>query len=163
MQKTKILAVISTLAMLIALPVVADDLASIKKSLDAKYAVTTTTADRTDIVTAGSVLVLKKSNLFTMDASKNVVIPNSYKNGRITVGKMWVMAKAGGKLEGTRTFVSGEKLWLTGIDIKEKEIVFDLYSDAISDVRYRCKLNFPFEKDENPNRQRCADSRRRSV
>ncbi len=150
MRKLNVYWVISALAMTTALPLLADDLASIKKALEAKYAVTTTTADRTDIVTAGSVLVLKKSNLLTLDVTRPAVIPNSYKNGRITQSKIWAMAKAGGKLQGGRTFVSGEKVWLTGIEVKDKEVVFDIYTDAFSDVRYRAKLNFPFEKDESP-------------
>ena len=142
--------VITTLAITTALPLLADDLASIKKALNAKYALTSTTADRTDIVTAGSVLVLKKSNLLTMDVTKAAVVGNSYKNGRITQSKIWAMAKAGGKFEGGRTFVSGEKVWLTGIEVKDKEVVFDIYTDAFYDVRYRAKVNFPFEKDETP-------------
>jgi hypothetical protein len=150
MRKINISLVISALAITAALPLLADDLASIKKALTAKYAVTTITADRTDIVTAGSVLVLKKSNLLTMDVTKSAVVGNSYKNGRITQSKIWAMAKAGGKFEGGRTFVSGEKVWLTGIEVKDKEVVFDIYTDAFSDVRYRAKLNFPFEKDETP-------------
>jgi len=150
MRQINVYLVISALATTTALPLLADDLASIKKALDAKYAVTTTTADRTDIVKAGSVLVLKKSNLLTMDVTKSAVVGNSYKNGRITQSKIWAMAKAGGKFEGGRTFVSGEKVWLTGIEVKDKEVVFDIYTDAFSDVRYRAKLNFPFEKDETP-------------
>jgi hypothetical protein len=103
-------------------------------------------------VTAGCVLVLKKSNLLTTDVSKTIVFPNTYKNGRITQSKIisFRNVPGAGKLDGTRTFVSGEKVWVTGIEVKEKEIVFDIYTDAISDVRYRGKLNFPFEKDAAP-------------
>ena len=148
MRKTKKTAAIIVLAMTMALPALADDLAAIQKALTQKYALTTTTADKTDIVTAGCVLVLKKSNLLTTDASKTISFPNTYKNGRIT-SKGGLLAKMG-KIDGTRTFVSGEKVWLTGIEVKEKEISFDIYTDAISDVRYRTKLNFPFEKDAPP-------------
>ena len=143
---------LSALALALALPALTDDLAGIQKALDGKFALTTTTADRTDIVTAGSVLVLKKSNLLTTDASKPMVIPNSYKNGRITQSKIFALGKVPGtgKMDGTRTFVSGEKVWLTGIEVKEKEVVFNLYTDAYNDTRYRCRLNFPLEKDATP-------------
>jgi hypothetical protein len=151
MGNIKICAVISTFVLTMALPALPDDLAAVKQALDAKYALTTTTADRTDIVTAGAVLVLKKSNLLTTDASKQMTFSNSYKNGRITQPKMVSLANVGGKLEGTRTFVSGEKVWLTAIDVKEKEIVFSLYTDAFGDTRYRGKLNFPLEKGEAPS------------
>ena len=150
MGKIKICTAIGALAMAMALPALPDDLAAIKQALDTKYALTTTTADRTDIVKAGSVLVLKKSNLLTTDASKSMVFSNTFKNGRITQPKMIALANVGGRMEGTRTFVSGEKIWLTGIEVKEKEIVFDLYTDAFGDTRYRSKLNFPLEKGATP-------------
>ncbi len=150
MQRVKCFCVVSALLITAALPAVADDLAAIEKALDAKYALTTTTADRSDIVTAGSVLVLKKSNLLTNEVSKPAFFANSYKNGRITQAKMIALAAAGGKMEGARTFVSGEKVWLTGIEVKEKEISFLLFTDAYNDVRYRGKLNFPLEKDAAP-------------
>jgi hypothetical protein len=144
----KMFAVISGMLMACTVPALPDDLAAIQKALDGKFALTTTTSDRTDIVTAGSVLVLKKSNLLTIDASKPLVLPNTYKNGRITQSKLIALGKAG--MEGTRTFVSGEKVWLTGIEVKEKEVVFDLYTDAYNDTRYRARLNFALEKGSTP-------------
>lgn len=152
MRKMKIPAAVIALAVSMALPALPDDLAAIQKALANKYALTTTTADRTDIVTPGCVLVLKKSNLLTTEVSKTIVFPNTYKNGRITQSKLLAMGRmpGTGMIDGTRTFVSGEKVWVTGIEVKEKEVVFEIYTDAISDVRYRAKLNFPFEKDATP-------------
>ncbi len=154
MQFTKVSAVFGTFLLTMAVSCLADDLASIKKALDSKYTLTTTTADHSDIVTPGAVLVLKRSNLVTTDASKTVVFGNTYKNGRITQSKILSAGrfgeKFGQKTEGLRTFVSGEKVWLTGIDVKEKEVTFELFTDAYSDVRYRARLNFPIEKDSTP-------------
>ncbi len=147
MRRKNLFVTVCALGMALALPALPDDLAAIQKALDGKFSLTTTTADRTDIVTAGSVLVLKKNNLLTTDASKPVVFPNTYKNGRITQSKFVALGNAGGRMEGTRTFVSGEKVWLTGIEVKEKEVVFSLYTDAYNDTRYRGKLNFPLERD----------------
>jgi len=145
MQKIKIPAAVGVLLTAIAFPAWSDDLAAIRQALEAKYALTTPTADKTDIVTAGSVLVLKKSNLLTVDVTKMAFFPNTYKNGRITSSKVALLMK-----DGTRTFVSGEKLWVTGIDIKDNAVVFSLFTDAISDVRYRTSLKFPLEKDSPP-------------
>jgi hypothetical protein len=150
MRNTERFTTILALGALLALPAMADDLAGIQKALNARFALTTATADRTDVVTAGSVLVLKKSNLMSTDAHKLLIFANSYKNGRITQPKIVSFGKMGGQIDGTRTFVSGERLWLTGIQVKEKEIVFELFSDAIGDTRYRAVLKFPFEKDSTP-------------
>lgn len=140
----------AALIAILALPALPDDLAAIKHALDAKYSLTTTTADRMDIVTAGSLLVLKKSNLLTTEVTRPIVFANSYKNGKITQAKLIAFSMKGNGIEGTRTFVSGEKVWLTDIEIKEKEVSFLLYSDAVNNTHYRSKLNFPLEKDETP-------------
>src|SRR5579862_8064782 len=57
----------------------ADDRAKIEQQLNSQYAITTPTADNTDIVTAGAVLVLQKKGLSTGDATSNVPFQNSYK------------------------------------------------------------------------------------
>jgi hypothetical protein len=149
MQTIKFSGTLVALVMIAAAPALPDDLATINKALTDKYALTTTTADKTDIVTAGCVLVLKKSNLLTIDVTKPALFGNSYKNGRITQ-KLPKIPGMGGFGAGTRTFVSGEKVWLTGIDVKDKGVTFTLYTDTISDVRYGGRLHFPFEKDATP-------------
>jgi hypothetical protein len=146
MRTFEISVAVGALVGAMALPAWPDDLAAIRQVLDAKYALTTTTADKTDIVRAGSVLVLKKSNLLTIDATKVIIFQNTYKNGKITQPRIFGL----GTGEGTRTFVSGEKVWVTGIDVKEKDIVFHLFTDPFGDVRYRGILKFPIEKDSTP-------------
>jgi hypothetical protein len=140
-----------------ALSAAADDLASIRKALEAKYTLTVTTADKTDIVTAGSILVLKKSNLMTVDVTSKNLYGNTYKNGRITqnaLGKTsgWLKRLPGASAAGgsDRVFVTGEKVWLTAIDVTEKGVVFNLYTDAFGDTRYEAALTFPFEKGATP-------------
>ncbi len=145
MRRTKIFTAIVVLATAVASSARSEDLAAIRQALEAKYALTTPTADKTDIAKAGSVLVLKKSNLLTIDVTKVAFFPNTYKNGRITYNKLALLMK-----DATRTFVSGEKLWLTGIDIKDNAVVFNLFTDAFSDVRYRGTLKFPLDKDSAP-------------
>src|SRR5580658_7657801 len=57
---------------------------AIKQTLVSKYALTTTTADKTDIVTAGGILVLKKTDLLTVAVSSKVPAQNTYKDGKIS-------------------------------------------------------------------------------
>jgi hypothetical protein len=159
MRKIEISCAVIGSVMAMALPAWPDDLAAIKQALDAKYALTTTTADKTDIVTPGAVLVLKKTGLVTVAASSKNLYQNIYQNGRISQKNSFIKAKrvwdklpgatpVGGGAE--RDFVSGEKIWVTGIDIKESGVVFDLFTDAYNDARYAATLRFPFEKGSTP-------------
>jgi hypothetical protein len=124
--------------------------ASIEQKLEAQYTVTKTTADKSDIVTAGSVLVLKKDGLLMSATTSGNAAQNTYKDGKISQG-IWKMAKMPGfgslmSHSGTnanvqtRTFVSGEKFWVTKITVHEDGVVLDLFSDPFSDVRYYSML-----------------------
>ena len=145
MRMTKISTAIAVLVTAIASSARSEDLAAIRQALETTYALTTPTADKTDIARAGSVLVLKKSNLLTVDVTKMAFFPNTYKNGRITYSKLALLMK-----DGKRTFVSGEKLWVTGIDVKDNAVVFNLFTDAFSDVHYRGTLKFPLDRGSAP-------------
>jgi hypothetical protein len=124
-----------------------DPLPAIREALTSKYSLTTATADKTDIVTSGSSLTLKKSDLVAGDARTQVVPANNYRYGKISRGFMGQLARG---TSPTRTFVAGEKLWVTDIEAKPKGIVFWLLSDAYSGVRYRASLNFPFQNGVPP-------------
>ena len=50
----------------------------------------------------------------------------------------------------TRTFVRGEKFWVTRIDVKDDGVVFQFLSDPFNDVRYVAALKFPFAKGSQP-------------
>ena len=131
----------------------AQDKAAIEQKLTSKYVLTKTTADRTDIVTAGAILVLKKDNLMMVDVSNANVFQNTYKDGRISQNTLGKIARF--RLPGVpappssggnqRTWVAGEKLWVTKIEVKDNGVNVELYSDAINDVRYRAVLSFPFK------------------
>src|SRR5277367_2050442 len=133
------------------------DKASIELKLTSDYATTKTTADRTDIVTAGAIIVLKKDNLLMVDASTSNPYQNTYKEGKITQNALGKLAGFGSRIPGvqkpggqTRTFVAGEKFWVTKIEAKENGVAFELFTDAINDVRYRAVLTFPFPKGSMP-------------
>jgi hypothetical protein len=130
---------------------------AIEKKLVDEYALTQATADQTDIVTAGAILVLKKGNIVMGPASQATIYQSTYKDGKINAnlaGKMSNGLSRFSRLPGasapqapaTRTFVPGEKMWVTKIECREDGVVFDLFTDAYADVRYRAALKFAFDK-----------------
>jgi hypothetical protein len=142
----------------------AQDAASIQKKLVEQFPLTKATADRTDIVTAGAVLVLEKDNLLMYTVTTTIPPQNTYKNGKISHGIFDIAKKcpwckivpgvssAADTVPNVdqRTFVAGEKFWVTGIEAHDDGIVFDLLSDPYSDVRYYSTLKFPYPKGSVP-------------
>ena len=130
-----------------------DSKAAIQQKLAAKYSLTKTTAKLDDIVTAGS--VLKKDKLVMAPVGDRDYYQNKYQNGSIKNNAIGGLRSLGGHIPGAssvmggepRTFVSGEKIWVTGIAATDKGIVFNLFTDAYSDVRYKASLLFPLPKD----------------
>jgi hypothetical protein len=130
----------------------------LEDKLEAQYTITKATANRDDIVTAGSVLVLKKDGLLMYTITTSVPPTNTYKDGKISQGFFGLSAcKWCKKIPGNsspnvdnRTFVAGEKFWVTKIYLKDDGVYFELFSDPISDVRYYGLLKFPFPKGTTP-------------
>ena len=131
--------------------------AAIQKKLEAEYQLTKTTDDKSDIVTSGSVLVLHKDKVL-MVAATSTANPcmNTYKDGKVVPTKACGVGEklrrlpgfghvpGGGSAPASRNFVSGEKFWVTKIDVKDNGVVFDFFSDAINDTRYKAQLTIPF-------------------
>lgn len=129
--------------------------AAIEKKLISEYALTQATADQTDIVTAGAILVMKKGNIIMAPVSGTNFYQNTYKEGKISqnaLGKLNNGLNRFSHLPGasapaapaTRTFVPGEKVWVTKIECKDDGVVFELFTDAYADVRYKAALKFYF-------------------
>ena len=140
-----------------AVPVVhgqAGDLAAIQGRLNSQFKLTTTTADRSDIVTAGDVVVIHKPGLLMYAVASPMPPSNSYKNGKIGQGwggfgkdMMITMATPGGGTAANyphRPFVPEEKCWITGIQVQKDGVLFQLYSDPYDDIRYYSNLKIPF-------------------
>jgi hypothetical protein len=134
--------------------------ASIQQKLESDFTVSKAAADKSDIVTAGAVLVLEKDGLLMSATSTGSAAANTYRDGKISQG-IWKIAKMpgfGGLVSHanpnanvqTRTFVAGEKFWVTKITVNPDSIVLELLSDPISDVRYYSILKFPFNKGAIP-------------
>lgn len=135
---------------------------SIEQSLAGQYQITKATADHSDIVTAGAVLVLKKDGLL-MSITTSSPATNNYKDGKISHGAWGMAAKPGFRrlmapeqAARTRLFVTGEKFWVTGISVHDDGIVFDLLSDPMGDSRYHATLKFPFSKGVYPSEDQAA-------
>ena len=126
---------------------------AIRQKLEKEYPLTKTTAAKDVIVTAGAVLVLEKDGLVMSTVASSSEARNTYKSGRVSPDFATKAASAGricsfcphaDKLPTMRTFVSGEKFWLTSVEVKDDGIVLHFFSDPISDVRYTSQLKFPY-------------------
>lgn len=138
------------------------DKAAIEQKLTAQYALTQPTADNTEIVIAGAVLVLQKSNLLMAPVSGTNFYQNTYKDGKISQNAAGKVSSIRSRMvhipgisgapgpapdaQATRTYVKGEKVWVTKIEVKDDGVTFDLFTDAVADVRYKAALKFPFPK-----------------
>ncbi len=157
----------------IALVIAASTLAQAQKGtleqqLESEYKITTPTADNTDLVTTGSVLILQKKGFSAGSVSSKVITQNTYKDGQIKSGAATavrrfgglpgissipgiggVAGQASGAAGAGRDFVNGEKLYVTQITVDRGKdgVVFDLISDSYGDAgRYKGTLRFQFPK-----------------
>lgn len=150
---------------------------AIETQLTQLYQTAKPTADGTDLVTAGSVLVLQKDHLVMSAVDQPIPTANAYKNGAITnsglagaakmaklfghfgsfipgVGAAAQASSTAGDEAGagkSREFVAGEKFFVTKIDTQTDGVMFALLSDPIKDVRYRATLKFPFARGTTPS------------
>ena len=134
--------------------------ASLQQQLVGQYALTKTTDDKTDIVTAGAILILQKDGLLMYSTTSAAPPQNTYQNGKLSQGAYGVHEKMQrfGNLIGhpsphpvqTRTFVTGEKFWVTNIQVQPDGVVFTFFTDAIQDIRYYSTLKFIYPKGATP-------------
>jgi hypothetical protein len=130
-------------------PVTGDWRAAIQQRIEADYPLTQPTGDKTDIVTAGAVIVLKKNSLVMHQATAPLSNANTYKGGKLSAGFFGTLCK--NAQDGScRTFVKGEKFWLVEVDVKEDGLILQFLSDALPDTRYSGSLKFPFAKGSQP-------------
>jgi hypothetical protein len=135
----------------------------LQQKLEATYSITKPTDDKSDIVTAGAVLILQKDKIIMYSTANQVLPQNTYKAGRLSEGAFGVhdnVQKFGSFIghpppqqaqTQSRHFVTGEKFWVTGIATQSDGVVFTLFSDPYSDVRYQCTLKFVYAKGATPS------------
>ena len=137
-----------------------DQKALLQEKLNSQFKLTKLTADNTDIVTAGSVLVLHKDGLLMFSIDTKVPPTSTYKDGKLSMGFGTTLATdlALGQLQPgancgnvpQRKFVAGEKFWVVGLAVKNDGVILVVYSDPYQDVRYYGQVKFPFQKHSIP-------------
>lgn len=111
------------------------------------------TADRTDILKAGTVLVLRKQRLLMYAITEKLPPTNVYKNGRIGLGTgtaFDVLTSTSDSRIPQRTFVESEKFWMSSVTFADDGFLVNLVSDPYNDVRYYGKLKIPYNKKAMP-------------
>jgi hypothetical protein len=134
----------------------AQDSKSIQQKLEAKYALTKTTYDKSGIVSAGSTLTLKVNKIVMVPVNMPDVVQNKYQKGKISQnlagkasrGASWACGVTGmcgsAPTPQTQPFGVGEKMWVTAIQVDSSAVVFDLVSDASDNGRFKAKLIMPY-------------------
>jgi len=132
------------------LAAVTGDIAAIQQTLNTQFKLTRTTADRSDIVTAGDVLAIHKSNLL-MFSYATVPATNNYARGGISQGFGTVLISVNPNTV-QRTFVPEERCWVSGIQVHKDGVIFELFSDPYNGLRYygNLKIAFPTKKEVPP-------------
>jgi hypothetical protein len=122
---------------------------AIQKELESRYLLTTIDS-RGEIQTRGTEVILKKNNLAVVGLSTPNFGPgNTYKNGTITQPFLGKLNRVPG-MATSKTLTAGEKLLVTGIEVKDDGVVFQLLTDVPNGVRYKTSLRFPFTKGTSP-------------
>jgi hypothetical protein len=154
------------------------DPAAIQQKLISQIRLTKVTADRSDIVTPGDVVVLQKDGLMMCSASSPYAFSNTYNNG-VLAGNYNNRAKDAAKGAGlsiiknrfglgggsvtsaannacpSRKFVVGEKFWISGVTVQKDGILVSTFSDPYPDptgnqIRYYGEVKFPFASGSVP-------------
>jgi len=119
------------------------DPAVLQQKLNSQFKLTTTTADRTDIVTAGDIVQIHKPGVIMFGVDDPLPPTNVYKAGKIGQGFGTALSMTNRNTV-QRRFVQEEKCWVTRIVVQNDSVVIDLYSDPYNDVRYYGTLKIPF-------------------
>ncbi len=140
----------------------------VQEKLVSQFKLTKPTADRSDIVTQGDIVLLHKDGLMMCSSDSTYAFSNTYKEGVIaqTLGNRTRdffkrSLFSGGGTDAppaacpSRKFVAGEKFWITRIELVKDGVVVTTFSDPYPDpsgnqVRYYGELKFPFAKDHVP-------------
>jgi hypothetical protein len=147
----------------------------IQAKLVSQVKVTKPTADHTDIVTAGDVVLLHKDGLMMCSSASSYPFSNTYSGGtliannnnrakdaaksflkgRLPFGGGGSVTDAANNGCASRKFVAGEKFWITGVAVQKDGILVSTFSDPYPDpqgdqVRYYGEIKFPFQKGSVP-------------
>ncbi len=148
-----------------------DPATMIQEKLASQIRLTKATADHSDIVTPGDVVVLHKDGLMMCSSASSYAFSNTYNNGVLAAnyknrvkdaarsfGFGHIPVIGGGSSASdaanngcaSRKFVAGEKFWVTGITAQNDGILVSTFSDPYNDVRYYGEIKFLFPKGPVP-------------
>jgi hypothetical protein len=147
----------------------------IQQKLVTQIKVTKSTADRSDIVTGGDVVLLHKDGLMMCASYSSYAFSNTYSNGVLSANyknrakdaaKSFLVGRlpfGGGSSAAdaanngcvSRKFVAGEKFWITGVTPQKDGILVSTFSDPYPDpsgnqTRYYGEIKFLFAKGPVP-------------
>lgn len=138
----------------------AESPSNLQEVLNQKFVLTKITSDKSDIVTAGAVVVLQKDGMMMYSTASPMPASNNYKKGKISQGgsgfgrdlliTMMAPGAATASSYPQRKFVAGEKVWVTKFSVEKDSFHFVLFSDPIGDLRYYGELKVPFSKGPAP-------------
>jgi hypothetical protein len=138
--------------------------ATLEEQLQSRYRTTSLTADNSDIVTAGTVLILRRGGFSAGAVSNKVPTRNTYKDGQIKAEIPGILKNCtfcsaipgGSKVNNaisaagpSRELVAGDRLYVIkmSVDRGKDTIVFSLISDPFgNEGRYRGSLTFVYPK-----------------
>lgn len=139
-----------------------DPKAALEQKLKEAFPLTKFSADKSEVVTAGAVVVLQKDKLMTYAVASPMPPINTYKNGKISQGLggftrdiLITTATGGGGTANDyphQQYVTGQTLWVGQIAVSKDNISLVLLSDPdANNVRYYGQLNIPFHKGSIPS------------
>jgi hypothetical protein len=134
--------------------------AELEQKLNAQFSLAKLTADKMDIATPGSVLVLQKDGLLMCSADTKIPPTRFYKGGNISmplagdlgwdISLKYAQPGATSANVPKREASAGEKLFVTRILVKNEGVIFQFYSERYESVRYYGQLVFPYDKKSIP-------------
>jgi hypothetical protein len=142
-----------------------------QEKLVSQIKLTKATADRSDIVTSGDIVMLHKDGLMMCSSASSYAFSNTYNNGvlvpnynnrakdaaksffkgHLPFGNGGSAADAANNACADRKFVAGEKFWITAVVLQKDGIIVGTFSDPYPDasgdqVRYYGEIKFPFSR-----------------
>jgi len=166
-----ILAFLAVVAGAATLSAQSDPRTVLEQQLKQTFPLTTFSADKSEVVTAGAVVVLQKDKLMTYAVTSPMPPVNTYKGGKISQGwggfgrDIAITTLTGGA--GTandyahQEYVTGQTLWVAQVSVGKSDISFVLVSDPdANNIRYYGQLNIPFH---NKNSVPSSDEALKSI
>jgi hypothetical protein len=122
---------------------------AIQHRLESQYALTQASPDNSTIIRQGASVTIGKPNLVILSIDTPNVIPNVYKDGKITQSLFGSFNRLPGMSQ-NKTLAPGGQMFVTGIEIRKDSVIFSLLSDASGGTRYKATLRFPWSRGSAP-------------